>query len=158
MLEWLNDNVLWWHWVVLGLVFVGLETVTLTFLMLGIGVAAILTGLIAYALNLSFSTELLIWSVSSILFVVGWWRFIRQRTVTQSGQPHYRVDTKGTVVEGIEPPARGRVLFDIPVLGNREWPAFADEPLEMGTKVHIVDVSGQLIKVQGIPEEPKKEV
>ncbi|MHC3995371.1 NfeD family protein [Thiomicrolovo sp. ZZH C-3] len=153
MLEWLNANVLWWHWVILGMVLIGLETMALTFLLLGIGVAAILTGVLAYLLTLSFSTELLIWSVLSTLFIVGWWRFIRQRTVTQSGQPNYRVDTKGTVVEAIEPPQRGKVLFDIPVLGNREWPAFADEPLAVGTKVQIVDVSGQLIKVTPLKED-----
>lgn len=45
MLDWLNANVLWWHWIILGFIFIGLETVTMTFLMLGIGVAAILTGL-----------------------------------------------------------------------------------------------------------------
>jgi len=103
MLDWLNANVLWWHWIILGFIFIGLETVTMTFLMLGIGVAAILTGLAALLLHLSFAAELLVWSVLSLLFVVGWWRFIRQRTVTQSGQPHYRVDTKGTVVEAVTP-------------------------------------------------------
>ena len=84
--------------------------------------------------------------------MVGWWRFIRQRTVTQSGQPYYRLDTKGTVSEAILPPQRGRVLFDIPVLGNREWPAFADEAIDAGEKVQIVDVSGQLIKVEKAKE------
>ena len=152
MIEWLDANVLWWHWIVVGVVFIGLETVTMTFLMLGIGVAAVVTGLVAYLFDLSFSTELLLWAVLSILFVVGWWRFIKQRTVTQSGQPHYRLDTKGTVVSSIEPPKRGKVLFDIPVLGNREWPAFADDALEKGAKVRIVDVSGQLIKVKRFEE------
>ena len=150
MIDWLNAQVLWWHWIIVGVIFVGLETVTLTFLMLGIGVAAVLTGLIALLFDLSFSTELLVWSILSLAFVVGWWRFIRLKTVTQSGQPNYRVDTKGTVTEAIDPPERGKVLFDIPVLGNREWPAFSDEPLEVGMKVHIVDVSGQLIKVKRI--------
>ena len=153
MIDWLNAQVLWWHWIIVGVIFVGLETVTLTFLMLGIGVAAVLTGLIALLFDLSFSTELLVWSILSLAFVVGWWRFIRLKTVTQSGQPNYRVDTKGTVTEAIDPPERGKVLFDIPVLGNREWPAFSDEPLEVGMKVHIVDVSGQLIKVKRIQEQ-----
>ena len=152
MLEWLDANILWWHWVVLGLVLIGLETVAMTFLMLGIGVAAIVTGTVAYLFELSFASQLLIWSILSALFVIGWWRFIRQKTVTQSGQPRYRVDTKGTVSEAIRPPQRGRVLFDIPVLGNREWPAFADAPLEAGEKVQIVDVSGQLIKVERTKE------
>ena len=152
MLDWLNVNVLWWHWIILGLVFIGSEALSMTFLMLGIGVASVLTGLLTYFLDLSFSTELLLWSVLSMAFVVGWWRFIRQRTVTQSGQAGYRVDTRGSVVEAIDPPQRGKVLFDIPVLGNREWPAFADEPLEKGAHVEIIDVSGQLIKVKRITE------
>jgi membrane protein implicated in regulation of membrane protease activity len=153
MLDWLNANVLWWHWIILGMIFLVLETMAMTFLMLGIGVASILTGLLAYFLDLSFASELLVWSVLSALFVVGWWRFIRQRTVTQSGQPHYRLDTKGTVTDPIRPPQRGKVLFDIPVLGNREWPAFADEALEAGETVQIVDVSGQLIKVKRMTKE-----
>ncbi|MBD3800228.1 MAG: NfeD family protein [Campylobacterales bacterium] len=153
MLDWLNSNVEWWHWVILGMVLIGLETMALTFLLLGIGVAAILTGTLAYLFDLSFSAELLTWSIFSTLFIVGWWRFIRQRTVSESGQPNYRVDTKGSVTEGIEPPQRGKVLFDIPVLGNREWPAFADEPIAIGTKVCIVDVSGQLIKVTPLKED-----
>ena len=152
MLDWLNANILWWHWIILGFIFIGLETVTMTFLMLGIGVAAILTGGLAFVFGFSFSTQLFLWAVASLLFVVGWWRFIRQKTVTQSGQPHYRMDTKGSVIEAIAPPRRGRVLFDIPVLGNREWPAFADEALEKGAKVEIIDVSGQLIQVKRIKE------
>lgn len=152
MMDWLNTHVLWWHWIVLGLIFTGLETVTMTFLMLGIGVAAVLTGIMTYLFVLDFDTELLVWALLSILFVVGWWRFIRQRTVTQSGQPNYRLDTLGTVTESICPPGRGKVLFDIPVLGNRAWPAYADEAIETGEKVAIVDVSGQLIKVSRFKE------
>lgn len=151
MFEWLNANVLWWHWIVFGLALIGLEALATTFLMLGIGVAAIITGLLTYGLGLSFAVELLVWSVLSALFFVLWYRFIRQKSVTQSGQPDYRFDTLGTVTEPIAPPQRGWVVFDIPVLGNREWPAFADEAIETGTKVRIADVSGQLIKV--IPQK-----
>jgi len=147
MFESLNENVLWWHWIAVGLVFIGLEAMSATFLMLGIGVAAILTGVLTYLLGLSLAAELLVWALLSALFVVGWYRFIRPRSVTQSGQPDYRFDTLGTVTEAIAPPQRGRVVFDIPVLGNREWPAFADEAIAPGTKVRIADVSGQLIKV-----------
>ena len=58
MFEWLNANVLWWHWIILGLAFIGLETVAMTFLMLGIGVASIVTGLLTFFFGFTFSTEL----------------------------------------------------------------------------------------------------
>lgn len=152
MFEWLNANIVWWHWIVFGLLLIGLEVLATTFLMLGIGVSAIITGAVTYLFGLSFAVELLLWSVLSALFFALWYRFIRQKNVTQSGQADYRLDTQGTVTEAIRPPGRGRVVFDLPVLGNREWPAFADKVVEADEKVRIVDVSGQLIKVIAIKE------
>jgi len=148
MLEYLDANVLWWHWVLFGFVLIGLELLSGTFLMLGLGLAALLTGAAAVIFSMGFVAELFMWATLSSFVVIVWAVFFRRSSDTQSGQPHYRVDTKGTVTEAIVPPAHGRVRFDIPVLGNREWPAFADSPIETGMRVGIVDVSGQLIKVK----------
>lgn len=149
-MDFLNEHVLWWHWVVFGLLlFIG-ELLSGTFLLLGIGIAAVATGLLTWLLPLSFTAELLLWSAGSAVVMVFWYRRFRRAGEHESGQAGYRVDTPGTVTEPIEPPARGRVLFDAPVLGNREWPAFADRPIAKGTRVRIVEVSGQMIKVEEI--------
>jgi len=149
-MDFLNTHVLWWHWVVFGLLLVIGELLSGTFLLLGIGIAAVVTGLLGWFWPLSFTAELLLWSAGTAGVVVFWYRHFRRASDTESGQSGYRVDTPGTVTEAIEPPGRGRVLFDAPVLGNREWPAYADRPIAQGARVRIVEVSGQMIKVEEI--------
>ncbi|OQX60089.1 MAG: hypothetical protein B5M52_01180 [Helicobacteraceae bacterium 4484_230] len=150
MLEILNENVLWWYWILFGLALLGAELFSGTFLMMGLGAAAVLTGIAAAVLNTDFTTELAIWSLLSIGAVIGWYRYIFQPTLTDSGQSDYRLDTEGTVTEAITPPDRGRVVFDIPVLGNREWPVTAAVSINKGERVKIIEINGQLIEVESI--------
>jgi membrane protein implicated in regulation of membrane protease activity len=118
--------------------------------MLGIGLAATITGTLSYYLDITFTVELFIWALLSAVVVSVWYHLFRRGNTTQSGQSHYRVDTIGIVTEDITPSHHGRVIFDTPVLGNREWPAFANEAIQKDTDVEIVQISGQLIKVKKI--------
>jgi membrane protein implicated in regulation of membrane protease activity len=55
------------------------------------------------------------------------------------------------VTKAIAPHSRGTVQFDTPVLGNTSWSATADQELEVGTRVTIKEVQGQLISVIPMP-------
>ena len=123
MLELLNDNLLWWYWVVAGLVLLAAEIMTGTFLLLGLGVAAITVGVIDLLAETSFTTELSLWLVFSLVVFAVWFKWFRARPVSRSGQSNYRLDTPGTVLESIGPQRRGKVRFDTPVLGNSTWHA-----------------------------------
>jgi membrane protein implicated in regulation of membrane protease activity len=147
MIEFLNTNVLWWHWVVLGILLLGGEVLTGTFLLLGLGISAVAVGALDWIAKLSFTTELLIWALLSTAVIVALKRYWRQRDITDSGQSHREMDVRGTVTETIAPPARGRVTFDVPVLGSREWAAQAEVRIEAGARVEIKRVDGQLMLV-----------
>jgi len=148
LIEFLNETVLWWHWIVFGIVLLIVEMSTGTFFMLGLGVAAILVGIIDTLLGTSFTVELSIWIVLSILAIAVWFKWFRELPVTDSGQSNYRLDTLGTVLEEIHPHARGKVTFDTPVLGNTSWHATSKVDLLKNTRVKIVEVNGQLIEVK----------
>jgi len=152
MLELLNDNLLWWHWVVTGLILLAAEMLTGTFLLLGLGVAAIAVGMIDLLINISIITELVLWLVFSLVVLIVWFKWFRIRPVSQSGQSNYRLDTLGTVVDSITPHQRGKVQFDTPVLGNSTWPVTASTSITEGTRVRIVRVTGQLIEVEPLQE------
>ncbi len=148
MIEWLDHIIVWWHWLIFGIFLIAMELISGTFLMLGIGIAAIITAIITLIFTLTFATELLLWVILAIIVIIIWYKKTSRASSTQVGQPHYRVNILGTVIEDIIPPNRGKVIFDEPVLGNREWPAFADMPLKKGDRVKIVKIQGQLIKVK----------
>ena len=150
LIAFLNETVLWWHWIVFGIVLLIIEMSTGTFFMLGLGVAAIVVGIIDTLLATSFTVELSIWMLLSILAIVAWFKWFKETANTDSGQSNYRLDTLGTVLEEIHPHARGKVTFDTPVLGNTSWHATSKVDLDKNTRVKIVEVNGQLIEVEPI--------
>lgn len=153
MLALLNDIILWWHWIALGLILLILEMSTGTFIMLGLGIAAILVGIMDYFLVLSLSEEISVWMALSVAYIMIWFKFFKKDMVSDSGQSNYRLDTLGHVTKSIEPPHRGMVLFDAPVLGNTIWHATSKSLLPENTRIKIVDIHGQLIEVAAIIEE-----
>ena len=150
MIEFLNETVLWWHWIVLGIILLILEMNMGTFFMLGLGVAAIIVGIIDTLVDTSFTMELSIWMLLSILAIAAWFKWFREPPLTDSGQSNYRLDTLGIVMEDIQPHSRGKVTFDAPVLGNTSWHATAKVDIDKETRVKIVEINGQLIQVEPI--------
>jgi len=146
----LNETVLWWHWIVFGIVLLILEMSTGTFFMLGLGVAAIVVGIIDASIGTSFTVEVGIWLVFSLLAIAAWFKWLKEDPLTDSGQSNYRLDTLGVVMEDIQPHSRGKVTFDTPVLGNTSWHATAKVDIDKDTRVQIVQVNGQLIEVKPI--------
>ncbi len=150
MIAFLNETVLWWHWIVFGILLLILEMSTGTFFILGLGVAAIIVGVLDTLLGTSFTAELGIWMVLSVLAIAAWFKWFREPPVTDSGQSNYRLDTLGTVLEEIHPHARGKVTFDSPVLGNTSWHATSKVDLDKNTRIKIVEINGQLIEVEPV--------
>lgn len=150
MITFLNDSMLWWHWIILGIILLIIEMNLGTFFILGLGVAAILVGVIDMLLGTSFNTELFIWIILSLLSIAAWFKWIREPHQTDSGQSNYRLDTQGNVLEEIEPHSRGKVKFDSPVLGNTTWHATAKVKIAEDTRVKIVQINGQLIEVEPV--------
>jgi membrane protein implicated in regulation of membrane protease activity len=142
----------WWHWVIVGVVLILVEMSMGTFLFLGIGLAAMVVGGVDYAFHTSFLSELLTWTALSILALAAWVRWFKEPTIVTTGQSDHGLDTEGTVSVAIEPHRRGKVMFDTPVLGNTLWHASSGESIPKGTRVHIVEINGQLIEVTPIKE------
>lgn len=148
MIEFLNESILWWHWIVFGIILLIVDMSLATFFILGLGAAAVIVGAIDLLVMTTFTQELSIWMVLAILIIAGWFKWFRQKPLTQSGQSNYRLDTLGTVTQAIEPHSRGKVTFDTPVLGNTTWHATSKIAIEVNTRVQIVQINGQLIEVE----------
>ena len=144
-------NMLWWHWLVLGLVLIGLELVIPSFTIIWFGLGAVLVSIVmAFFPGYSFPAQILTWTVASALFTVVWFRFFNPRTSrTFAGSSKGAVvGETGLVIRAAEPYAKGNVKFQLPLLGADEWPCMADEPLEVGDRVKVVDVEGHVMKVE----------
>jgi membrane protein implicated in regulation of membrane protease activity len=119
-----------------------------TFLILGLGLASVIVGVLDLAMDLTFTSEVMIWTVLSILSLVAWKLWAKVEHVSDSGQSNYSLETLGTVTENIAPHSRGKVTFDTPILGNTSWTATSESSIVKDTRVKIVEIHGQLIEVQ----------
>jgi membrane protein implicated in regulation of membrane protease activity len=152
VVEFFTQYVTWWHWIVLGILFIILEMATGTFIVLGFGIAAVLVGLLDLILDMNFLMQVILWIIFSVgIITVSFKYFKAQPTISNTGQSNHGFDTLGTVTKTIAPHKRGTVRFDTPVLGNTSWSATADQTLEVDTRVTIKEVQGQLISVIPAP-------
>lgn len=147
MIDFFIHNLLWWHWIIFGLLLVVSEIVMPLFVIIWFGLAAIIVGIIDLIFVTSFSLEIAIWTVLSVALLFVWFRFFKMQSINKSGQSNVRLATKGVVIEQISHAKRGKVRFETPVLGSSEWPATSEDNLEIDTIVQIVEINGQLIKV-----------
>jgi len=151
MVELLDNILVWWVWLLIGLGLVLTELMTGSWIMLGLGVAAIVVGFLVLVAPINVVWQLMIWMVLSVVFIWAFYRwFKKQRLITASGQSNLNLDIIGTVTEEIAPHRRGRVTFDTPVLGSTKWAATSTESIAEGSRVVILEINGQLIKVAHI--------
>lgn len=151
MIEFLTQYVTWWHWIILGILFILIEMGTGTFITLGFGVAAVIVGLLDLLVEMNFLVQVTLWIVFSVVIIAFLFKYFKkQPTVSKTGQSDQGLDTLGTVTKKIEQHGRGEVRFDEPVLGNAPWHASANQTLEKGDRVRIDAVNGQLIKVMPV--------
>jgi len=107
MYDILNDAVLWWHWIVLGLGLLVVELMSGTFFVLIFAIAAVLVGVATFFLNISFNSEVILWIALSFIGVFIWFKWLRDKKQPKSGQSNYRFDTKGRVVKEVLSKQRG---------------------------------------------------
>ncbi|SFV68197.1 Putative activity regulator of membrane protease YbbK [hydrothermal vent metagenome] len=127
-----------------------MEMFTGTFLLLGLGLAGIMVGVIDVLYPISLNTQLTIWIILSLLSIALWFKYMKDNSIEHLGQSNYSLETLGVIEESIRANGRGKVRFDMPVLGNTIWTATAKEDLSTNSRVKIVEIKGQLIEVAKI--------
>ena len=143
----------WWHWMVLGLALGLLELAIPSFFIVWFGLGALLVGAAMLVFpGMGFSSQVLWWTVASILMTMLWFRvFRRDAGKTRSGQADEALGEIGVLVRAVEPlgisSGRGEVRFQKPVMGSDVWPCLADEAIGAGERVRVLAVDGQLLRV-----------
>src|SRR5262245_35206102 len=143
-------QLLWWHWMVLGIVLVLLELAIPSFFVIWFGLGAIIVGVALIAFPaLSFAWQIVLWIVCSVLFVVLWFKIFKPGMhKTRVGMSKAAVLGEiGVVTREMRPFAKGQIRFQKPILGDELWESIADEEIKIGERVKVLDVEGNILKV-----------
>ena len=138
-----------WSWFILGLLLLAVEMAMPGFFMLWLGIAAILTGIVAMFVALSWQAEFVVFAVFAVIALVGWLLIAKRSTETPADNPFLNQRAAGyvgrefvleeAIVRGI-----GRVHIDDTV-----W-RLAGPDLPAGSRVRIARVDGALLHVEAI--------
>lgn len=149
-MEWLNQNIEYWHWIVLGILLIGMEVFAPTFFLLWLGVSAVIVGTLMLLLTLSFNAQLLIWVILSTACIISWFKLIQPQIKNKSlsGMAEEAITGQiGIVIDFNQSSNKGRMKFPAPILGNDEWNIISSEELSNGDRVRVNSVLGNALSV-----------
>ena len=149
--------ILWWHWVVLGLVLMLFELVVPAFFLVWFGLGAVIVGTVVFVFpGLTLAWQVIGWTAASLAFVWLWFK------VFKPGSHKTRIGmSKGTVVgeiglmiRDVSPYEKGQIRFQKPIGGDEVWEVIADEEIKVGERVRVLDVEGNILKVGRANQTP----
>ncbi|MDY0274639.1 MAG: NfeD family protein [Desulfomicrobium sp.] len=147
----------YWHWLILGMMLILAELFIPGFTIFWFGLGAMAVGgLLLILPGLGLTGQLLLWTISSVLMTVFWFMVMKPRMVdkTKAGMSKEALlGETGQVIRVPDGERRGLVRFTKPLLGSDEWSFLCDEPVQIGDRVQIRDVSGNTLIV--IPKPNK---
>lgn len=140
-----------WAWVIGGLILLGLELAVPGGILVWLGMAGIITGLVTLFWPLAWPLQFLVFGALSLISIVAWLRYAKNRP-PQTDRPYLnrRPDTFIGHEAVLEEPIRegfGRVA-----LGDTLW-RVAGPDLPAGRRVRIVGSDGAVLKVEAVGDE-----
>lgn len=151
MLEWLNTEVAYWHWMVFGLALALLEIMLFSFVALWFGLSAFVVGLLLWVVPLSFTMQLTIWIILSICIIFSWFKWVSPLLKNKSFSGMAKesmVGQTGTVIENNSAhEGRGTLRFSAPILGADEWQFICTDAVDVGSRVIVREFSGNTLIV-----------
>ncbi len=146
----LLTGLLWWHWAIIGFVFILAELLLPAFVLVWCGMAAFLVmGAILIMPDLSPTAQILLWTIASVLMVILWFRvFKRSAHKILVGRSSAHVEGEiGMLIEAVAPFKNGRVRFQKPIMGSDNWECISNDTIAAGERVKVVTVEGSLMTV-----------
>lgn len=148
MAEWLDSISTHWFWLSLGLVLGVAEMVAPGFFLMWLGLAALIVGLLDYALPIAIPFQVALFAVLSVLTVFAGKKFLNDNPIATDDP---KLNDRGarltgevvTVVEAITD-GRGRVK-----VGDTEWNARGTDA-GVGARVRVTGADGAVLLVEGI--------
>lgn len=145
-------ELLYWHWIVLGMILMLSEIYIGSFFIFWFGAAAVVVGLLLIpSPEISEAAQVIIWAFSSTSFAVAWFKFFKPFATDKTKAGLSKEALLGKTGQVLSPPNGekfGTVRFSIPLLGSDEWLIISKDELAIGDRVSVLDLSGNSLIVE----------
>lgn len=142
----------YWLWMSAGIALMIVEVFIGSFFVFWFGLAAVLVGFVVLLVpQLAVAAQITIWALLSGALALSWFRYIKPLSRDRTKAGLSREALIGQVGQVLKPPtgaARGTIRFPAPVLGSDEWQILSEDPLAIGDRAHVTDLSGNALIVR----------
>ena len=147
----MSFQIVYWHWVILGIGLMLLEIALPSFTALWVGAAAVIVGILLYFFpDLSATLQVVLWAALSTALTWSWFRYLKPLSIDKTKAGLSREAILGEIGQVISVPngeRRGVLRFPAPILGSDEWQFISQENLAVGDRVRVTDLSGNSLIV-----------
>lgn len=143
-------HIVYWHWLVLGLILLSFDAFAGSMTVLWFGVAALFIAALAYiAPSIHLGILLLLWVLVALVLALGWFKVFRPKRAMQQLEIS---DVKGewaTLISLPQAERAGKLRFAYPIKGASEWQcrAAADENLSIGDRIYVEAIEADASQV-----------
>lgn len=145
-------ELLYWHWIVLGIALMLSEIFLGSFFIFWFGAAAVIVGLLLIPFpGIAATAQIIIWALLSTASAVGWFKFLKPLSKDKTKAGLSKEALLGEIGQVLSPPngeKRGTIRFPAPLLGADEWQIISQDSLSIGDRVSVVDLSGNSLIVK----------
>ena len=141
-----------WLWVYAGAALMLLELIAPGFILCFFGLSAATVGILRFAFGDTFTLtgQLAAFSVFSVLYIVILRRYLKRvfvggKVETKTDFDNESIGRVGKLTVAVRPPLTGRVM-----LGDSEWTAESERPIEVGANVRVIAQQNLTMKVEEI--------
>ena len=154
-------QILYWYWLVFGMVLILLELAVPSFTIFWFGLGALVVGvLLLVAPGIGLTWQILVWIIASSAFAIFWFRVLKPRMTDRTNAGIAREAVLGEtamVTRAPEGERRGELRFAVPILGSDSWLFICTEEVAVGDRVMVQDVSGNTMMVKKVTNQGKGE-
>lgn len=154
-------QIVYWYWLVFGMILMLLELAVPSFTIFWFGLGALVVGLLLLVLpGLSLTMQILVWIIASAAFVIFWFKVLKPRMTDKTTSGISREAVLGEtamVTRAPEGDRRGEIRFSVPMLGSDTWPFICDDEVAVGDRVSVREISGNTMLVKLVSNTLNKE-
>ena len=140
-----------WIWGALGLILLAIEMATGTLYLLWLGISALSVAVATWLFpNMPLPMQLVMYAALSVSSLAIWKvNYKKTETHHRVGQAQgEEIGRVGSVTEACGPNQTGSITFAQGLMGSRDWPAIANEPIDVGVSAVVLAVEGNTLRIK----------
>ena len=139
-------ELLYWHWIILGILLVLFELIIPSFTAMWFGLGAVFVGSLLWLYpDISGGLQVLLWAMVSCLLTFFWFRVFKPRKRSHAVTRDQVEGEWGLVILPASEHKPGVIRFSTPLLGEDEWPYKCADALEAGEQAKVIDVQDDIL-------------